>query len=221
MKRRGPHIVTVEDPVEYHMNGVEQIQVSAIRGYTFAEALRHILRHDPDVVMIGEIRDIETARIANKAALTGHIVLSTLHTNDAASAVTRLIDMGVEPYLLSTTLLGTMAQRLIRLNCSECVREEAADPELCKQLGVNGDEVFYRGAGCPSCNHSGYHGRIAVCELLPVTSAVRRLIVEGADSQRIKEAAMKDGMMTLTQHALKLAREGKTSLEEVYSIRLD
>jgi type IV pilus assembly protein PilB len=221
MKRRGPHIITVEDPVEYHMKGVEQIQVSAIRGYTFAEALKHILRHDPDVVMIGEIRDIETARIANKAALTGHIVLSTLHTNDAASAVTRLIDMGVEPYLLSTTLLGTMAQRLIRLNCSECVREEAPDPELCKQLGVREDEVFYRGAGCPSCNHTGYHGRIAVCELLPMTPMMRRLIVEGADSQTIKQAAMKEGMMTLTQHALAMAREGKTSLEEVYSIRLD
>ena len=221
LKRNSPHIITVEDPVEYHMQGVEQIQVLNSRGYTFAEALRHILRHDPDVVMVGEIRDVETARIANKAALTGHIVLSTLHTNDAASSITRLLDMGIEPYLLSATMLGGMAQRLVRLNCTHCAKPSSDEDEIRKELGVKKNEVFYRGTGCPSCNHTGYHGRIAVCELLPVSNEIRKLIMRGADTQQIKQQAIKDGMMTLTEHALQLAREGRTSLEEVYSIRLD
>ena len=221
LKHKGPHIITVEDPVEYHMKGVEQIQVSNIRGYTFAEALRHILRHDPDVVMIGEIRDLETARIANKAALTGHIVLSTLHTNDAASAIVRMVDMGIEPYLIGATLLGAMAQRLIRINCPHCLVEEEVDDFVRTDLGIGKDEVFHKGGGCPSCNNTGYHGRIAVCELLPTTPEIRRLINSGANAQAIKERAVEEGMVTLTQHALRLAREGKTSLEEVYSIRLD
>jgi len=221
LKRKSPHIITVEDPVEYHMQGVEQIQVLNARGYSFAEALRHILRHDPDVVMVGEIRDVETARIANKAALTGHIVLSTLHTNDAASSFTRLLDMGIEPYLLSTTMLGSMAQRLVRLNCPHCSVESNDEAEVRMELGVAEDEVFYRGAGCPSCSNTGYHGRLAVCELLPVTYKIRKLISDGADSQQIKQAAIDEGMVTLTEHALKLARQGRTSLEEVYAIRLD
>jgi len=221
LKRRSPHIITVEDPVEYHMQGVEQIQVLNARGYTFAEALRHILRHDPDVIMVGEIRDMETARIANKAALTGHIVLSTLHTNDAASSITRLLDMGVEPYLLSATMLGGMAQRLVRTNCQHCAHPIASDDVLYDEFGLSRDEVFYQGTGCPSCNHTGYHGRVAVCELLPVTAAIRRLIIKGAYAQEIKQAAIDEGMKTLTEHALDLAREGKISLEEVYAIRLD
>ncbi len=221
IKKSGPHIITVEDPVEYDMHGVEQIQILPIRGYTFAEALRHILRHDPDVIMIGEIRDLETARIANKAALTGHIVLSTLHTNDAASAITRLIDMGVEPYLLSATLLGTMAQRLVRLNCEHCKIEDEVDPEIRRDLGVGEQEKFYRGEGCLSCDFTGYHGRLAICELLPITNSMKKLITGGRDALELKEAAVKEGMTTLTQNAIKLAREGRTSLEEVYAIRLD
>jgi type IV pilus assembly protein PilB len=221
LKKKGPHIITVEDPVEYHMSGVEQIQILNARGYTFAESLRHILRHDPDVIMIGEIRDVETARIANKAALTGHTVLSTLHTNDAASSITRLLDMGIEPYLLSATMLGGMAQRLIRLNCTHCTKPAQADAEILEELGLSGDEVFYQGEGCPSCNNTGYHGRVAVCELLPVTNKIRRLMTAGVDAQTIKEAAVEEGMVTLTAHALELARQGKTSLEEVYSIRLE
>jgi len=221
IKKREPHIITVEDPVEYDMEGVEQIQVQPITGYTFAEALRHILRHDPDVVMIGEIRDLETGRIANKAALTGHLVLSTLHTNDAASTVTRLLDMGIEPYLLSSTLLGVMAQRLVRLNCPHCKDEEKVDPEIRTVLKIPEDQHFHRGAGCESCNFTGYHGRAAVTELLEITPKLASLINNSASTQEIKEAALMDGMVPLTQNALSLAREGRTSLEEVFAVRLE
>lgn len=221
MRKRGPHVITVEDPVEYQIDGVEQIQVAAQRGYTFAEALRHILRHDPDVIMIGEIRDQETARIANKAALTGHFVLSTLHTNDAASAVTRLMDMDVEPYLLSTTLLGSMAQRLLRLNCKHCLEDDPAPSSLRQRLKVSDEQVFKRGAGCPACNNSGYKGRVAVCELLVVTEEIRDLIAKGDDAKQIRDAARQQGMKSLTQNAMALARQGLTSLEEVYFTRIN
>jgi type IV pilus assembly protein PilB len=200
---------------------VEQVQISLVKGYTFAQALRQFLRHDPDVIMVGEIRDSETAQIANKAALTGHLVVSTLHTNDAASAITRLIDMGIEPYLLSATLLGTMAQRLVRLNCPNCKEEEKIHPHVREELGLGKDEVFYRGKGCMSCNFSGYHGRQAVCELLPVTPGLRELITAGKDAVSIKQKAIEEGMVTLTKNAIALAREGKTSIEEVYAVRLD
>lgn len=221
IRTRDPHIITVEDPVEYDMEGVEQIQINPATGYTFAEALRHILRHDPDVVMIGEVRDLETARIANKAALTGHLVLSTLHTNDAASTVTRLLDMGIEPYLLSSTLLGVMAQRLIRLNCTQCLQEEAIDEEVREVLQISPDEVFHRGTGCSACNYTGYHGRVAVTELLPITPEISSLINSNAGAPLIKETAVQQGMTTLTRNALALARTGKTSLEEVFAIRLE
>ncbi len=221
VRAREPHIITVEDPVEYDMEGVEQIQINPATGYTFAEALRHILRHDPDVVMIGEIRDLETAHIANKAALTGHLVLSTLHTNDAASTVTRLLDMGLEPYLLGSTLLGVLAQRLIRLNCPQCLEEEAVDEEVRSVLQVPAQEVFYRGAGCASCNYTGYRGRIAVSELLPITPEITALINSGASTQAIKDLAVQQGMTTLTRNAMALARTGKTSLDEVFAVRLE
>jgi type IV pilus assembly protein PilB len=221
MKQRGPHVITVEDPVEYQIDGVEQIQVASHRGYTFAMALRQILRHDPDVVMIGEIRDQETARIANKAALTGHFVLSTLHTNDAATAITRLVDMDVEPYLLSSTLLGSMAQRLLRLNCKHCLEDDPAPGSLRKRLGVTEDEVFKRGAGRPACNNTGYKGRVAVVELLPISEEIRALIARGADAKQIRDTAREQGMHTLTENALELARQGLTSLEEVYFTRIN
>jgi type IV pilus assembly protein PilB len=221
IKERNPHIITVEDPVEYDMEGINQIQISPAMGYTFAEALRHILRHDPDVIMVGEIRDLETARIANKAALTGHVMLSTLHTNDAASAITRLIDMGVEPYLLGSTLLGVMAQRLIRLNCSYCIAEEEVSAETRKMLGLGEDEVFYKGTGCNSCDNTGYHGRSAVCELLVVTPGMTTMINQGASSQEIKEEAIRQGMRSLIQNAVALARQKRTSIEEVLALRLD
>ncbi len=221
IRNRNPHIITVEDPVEYDMEGLEQIQVLPANGYTFAEALRHILRHDPDVIMVGEIRDLETARIANKAALTGHLVLSTLHTNDAASTVTRLIDMGVERYLLGSTLLGVMAQRLVRVNCPECREVEPADEQVRHALGVAEDETFFRGTGCQACQFTGYRGRQAVCELLEVTPTIADLIGQGATAQQIRNAAVEDGMHPLTENALTLARRGLTSLEEVFAVRLE
>ncbi len=221
IRRRNPHIITVEDPVEYDMDNIEQIQIAPIIGYNFAEALRHILRHDPDVIMVGEIRDIETARIANKAALTGHLVLSTLHTNDAASSVTRLIDMGVEPYLLSSTLLGVLAQRLLRLNCPHCKVEEQIEPDVRQALKLREDEIFYKGSGCNSCNNTGYHGRTVVSELLEITAPLAKLISSGANTQQIKSYAQQQGMKTLTQNAVELARSGETSIEEVFAVRLD
>lgn len=220
IRKKNPHIITVEDPVEYHIEGLEQIQTAAARGYTFAESLRHILRHDPDVIMVGEIRDTETVQIANKAALTGHLVLSTLHTNDAPSTVTRLTDMGVEPYLLSTTLLGVMSQRLVRLNCPHCV-EEAEETELRKALGIGKSGVYFRGKGCAACDFTGYHGRYAVCELLVITPEIRQLINDGATAQKIRELAIKQGMTPIVDSAMELARQARISLEEVYSLRLD
>ncbi len=218
VKQRNPHILTVEDPVEYDMEGVEQVQISLAKGYTFAEALRHFLRHDPDVIMVGEIRDEETAHIANKAALTGHLVFSTLHTNDAASTVTRLLDMGVESYLLSTTLLGVMAQRLIRVNCLECIVEEKIDSHIRETLKLDADEKFKHGEGCLKCHYTGYHGRTTVTELLSVNNEISRLIIEGRPAKEIVELAVSQGMRTLQQNGLELARKGITSIEEVYAL---
>ena len=215
VRKRNVHLLTVEDPVEYDMDGVEQVQISLVKGYTFAQALRQFLRHDPDVIMVGEIRDSETAHIANKAALTGHLVFSTLHTNDAVSTVTRLTDMGVEPNLLSSTLLGVMAQRLIRLNCTNCQEEEEVDPLVRQRLGLGKNEKFYHGKGCDSCNQMGYRGRVTVCEILAVTPEVAQLINDGAPSQKIQEAASAQGMTRLGDNAVALARQGKTSIAQV------
>lgn len=221
IRKTNPHIITVEDPVEYHIDGIEQIQTASSRGYTFAESLRHILRHDPDVIMVGEIRDTDTVQIANKAALTGHLVLSTLHTNDAPSTITRLTDMGVEPYLLSSTLLGVMSQRLVRLNCSHCIEEVKGDEVLRKALGIGKTGVFFHGKGCAACNFTGYHGRYAVCELLVITPEIRKLINDGATAQKIRETAIKQGMVPIVDNALELAKQARISLEEVYSLKLD
>lgn len=221
IRKRNPHILTVEDPVEYDMDGIEQVQVASDRGYTFAAVLRNFLRHDPDVIMVGEIRDEETAAVANKAALTGHLVLSTLHTNDAAGTVTRLVEMGVEPYLLSSTLLGVMAQRLVRVNCPHCVEEEGIEPSLRKALNIGPTEMFYRGKGCPACNFVGHHGRMTVCELLYVTPEITEAINNGKTMQDILRIAVSQGMTRLTENALTLARQGKTSIEEVLAVRID
>lgn len=221
VKKRDVHLLTVEDPVEYDMDGVEQVQISVVKGYTFAQALRQFLRHDPDVIMVGEIRDTETAQIANKAALTGHLVFSTLHTNDAASTVTRLVDMGIENYLLSSTLLGVMAQRLVRVNCPQCLAEEKIEPYIRQALKLRPEDKFYRGKGCEACNQSGYRGRMTVCELLSVTPEIAQLINDHAPTQRIHEAAIASGMMPLGENALALARTGKTSIEEVFGVQLE
>jgi type IV pilus assembly protein PilB len=221
LRGRAVNIVTVEDPVEYRLGGMGQIQVNRVPGYGFARALKHILRHDPDVIMIGEIRDRETARIAIESALTGHLVLSTLHTNDAIGAVNRLVDMGIEPYLVASALNGVIAQRLVRCNCPQCIAPEPLAQYVRARLRVASGEGFRKGAGCEQCNHSGYQGRAAVYELLLVSPELRRLIVQGASVDEMRMLALDQGLRPLTQQALRRAREGMTSLEEVYRVRLE
>jgi len=218
---RNLNIITVENPVEYHIEGIEQIQVNTVPGYTFAEALRHILRHDPDVIMIGEIRDFETAKIAVESALTGHLVLSTLHTNDAPGAITRLLEMGIDSFVINGALLGVFAQRLVRRNCPHCLVEEKPDRLVRRALDVAPDEVFYEGAGCDNCHNTGYKGRLAVYELVKVSDEMRLLIESQASTDKIKAQAIKDGMVPLTENALQRAREKTTSLEEAYRVRLN
>jgi len=214
------NVITVEDPVEYRIDGITQIQVNQQTGYSFARALRHILRHDPDVIMVGEIRDEETAKMAVESALTGHLVLSTLHTNDAASTVTRLIEIGIAPYLVNSALIGVLAQRLVRCNCQHCAVEEQVDPAIRKVLGVSGDEIFYKSEGCDLCHGTGVSGRMAVYELLVMTPPLRHLLAQRVPSDSIAEQAVQDGMTPLTQSALKLARSGRIPLSEVYRVRL-
>ncbi len=216
----GNNIITVEDPVEYHVDGLMQIQVNPNIDYTFARALRHILRHDPDIIMVGEIRDLETARMAVESSLTGHIVLSTLHTNSAATSVTRLVEMGIPPYLVNTSLLAILAQRLVRRNCQYCIAEENISPDILEILGVDPEEKFFRGVGCDHCNKTGYFGRMAVYELLTVTDGLRRLIRPETEAVDIEQQAISDGMVSLTQMALQAAREHKTSIAEVFRVRL-
>lgn len=220
IRKTNRNIITVEDPVEYHIEGITQIQVSQSIDYTFARALRHILRHDPDVIMVGEIRDVETAKMAVESSLTGHIVLSSLHTNSAATSVTRLLEMGIDSYLVNASLLGILAQRLVRKNCTHCLAEESIEPHIREALHVKPEEVFYRGKGCEHCHMTGYHGRVAVYELLVVTPSLRTLIVPNANAADIENQAIIDGMVPLTQMALNIARERKTSIEEVFRIRL-
>ncbi len=213
------NIVTVEDPVEYQLSGINQVAVKADVGLGFAEALRSILRQDPDIVMIGEIRDNETADIAVKAALTGHQVLSTLHTNDAAGAIARLDDMGIEPFLISSSVILTCAQRLVRRICPNCREEFAPEPEILAKLNIEDDgTVFYRGAGCSRCKGRGYVGRAAILEVLPVSESVRRLIIKRASAAVIKNQAISEGMKTLRMVGIEKAREGITTLEEILHV---
>lgn len=221
IRNTGVNIITVEDPVEYQIDGIRQIQVRSAIGYTFARALRHILRHDPDVIMVGEIRDQETAIMASESALTGHLVLSTLHTNSAASTITRLLEIGIAPYLVNATLIGVLAQRLARRNCSHCLTDEKVPDHVLEALGLDHHESFKVGAGCDKCNGRGFAGRIAVYELLEVTPGLRHLIQPGAAAQDIEERAISDGMRPLTEGALELARKGTISLAEVYRVRLE
>ena len=217
------NIVTVEDPIEYELNGVNQVSVRNDIGLDFASALRSILRQDPDIVMVGEIRDNETADIAVKAALTGHQVLSTLHTNDAAGAITRLDDMGIEPFLISSSILMTCAQRLVRKICTNCREEFMPEPEIFTRLGVEAkpETVFYRGSGCDRCKGRGYLGRLAIIEALTVTEAVRRLIMKRASAAVIKNQAVTEGMKTLRMAGIDKALEGQTTLEEVLRVAAD
>jgi type IV pilus assembly protein PilB len=214
------NIVTVEDPIEYELAGVNQVAARPDIGLDFSSALRSILRQDPDIVMVGEIRDNETADIAVKAALTGHQVLSTLHTNDAAGAITRLDDMGIEPFLISSSILMTCAQRLIRRVCANCREEFVPEPEILEKLAVADpkDAVFYHGTGCDRCKGRGYFGRLALIEVLPVTEAIRRLIIKRASASVIKNQAVSEGMKTLRQVGIDKALEGVTTLEEVWRV---
>jgi type II secretory ATPase GspE/PulE/Tfp pilus assembly ATPase PilB-like protein len=214
-------ILTIEDPVEYELPGVAQIPVRPSRNFTFATGLRAILRQDPDVVMVGEIRDSETAEIAIRAALTGHQVFSTLHTNDATGAVTRLLDMGIEAFLLASSLEGVLAQRLVRRICPQCRVEAKVTPAIRERLEALSDRrldgVFFRGAGCEECRGTGYRGRTGIFELLPIGSELKELILQKHSSAELKAAAQK-GMITMHQDALQKAAAGMTSLEEILRV---
>ncbi|MCK4913161.1 MAG: type II secretion system ATPase GspE [Planctomycetes bacterium] len=220
------NILTVEDPIEYQLPGVGQMQVKPKINLTFANCLRHILRQDPDVIMIGEIRDAETAEIAIQASLTGHLVLSTLHTNDSASAITRLIDMGIEPYLISSSVIAVMAQRLVRIICPQCKRP-CSPQEQAVSLWSENEKIsaagkkFYKGIGCKNCLESGYLGRTGIFELLAIDDDIRELIIKRQGSHIIKEAAVQKGMGTLREDGLRKAFAGETTIEEVCRVTQD
>jgi general secretion pathway protein E len=214
-------LFTVEDPIEYQLEGVNQIQVKPQIGLTFAHVLRSILRQDPDIIMVGEMRDLETAQIAVQAALTGHLVLSTLHTNSAAATVTRLLDMGVEDYLVTSTVNGVLAQRLVRKLCPHCREPYRVLPALASEIGLDtamDETLLYRAKGCEHCLGSGYFGRVAVLEFLPLTDALRMLVHERATAQKIQEAATEAGMISMYHDGLRKARQGVTSLDEVIRV---
>lgn len=214
-------IITVEDPIEYQIDGLVQIRARPDIGYGFPTALKHILRHDPDVIFIGEIRDEETAKIAIESALTGHLVLSTLHTNSAVQTITRLVEIGIPPYLVAATLAGVLAQRLARRNCPSCKAPEVVPEEMRKLLGVSPEERFWRGTGCDSCGGTGYKGRIATYELLDMSPALRGLVTRGGTIDELEAEAVRGGMTKLVVQAVDLARAGTISLDEVMRVRLD
>jgi general secretion pathway protein E/type IV pilus assembly protein PilB len=213
-------IVTVEDPIEYQVRGINQIQVSEKTGLTFSVGLRSILRHDPDVVLIGEIRDQETARIAVQASLTGHLVFSTLHTNDAPSALTRLVEMGVEPYLVASSLEGVLAQRLVRVLCPNCKSEDHSDKAaaLKDTFNIPAAVPIFQPVGCAECRNTGFHGRHAVFEMMSLNQKLRQHILQNCSSGELKELAIKDGMTTLSHDGWRLVREGITTPDEVLRV---
>ncbi|MCA9398642.1 MAG: Flp pilus assembly complex ATPase component TadA [Candidatus Omnitrophica bacterium] len=218
------NIITVEDPVEYKMAGINQTAINNRAGYHFATAIRHILRHDPDVIMVGEIRDTETADIAIRAALTGHLVMSTLHTNSAAAAITRLVDMGIEPFLIQSALIGVIAQRLVRRLCPHCKEEYEPDQEIRDQIKKFAGEEFHgtlaRPKGCKECFQLGYRGRVAIYEILTINDTIRKLILKSADEGEIVQAATITGMKTLRSDGMKKALEKVTTIEEVLQATL-
>jgi general secretion pathway protein E len=212
------NIVTIEDPVEIQLKGVGQIEVNPKIGLTFASGLRSILRQDPNVILIGEIRDLETAEIAIQASLTGHLVFSTLHTTDAAGAITRLVDMGVEPFLVGSSLVAVLAQRLVRVLCTDCREGYTASAEELRELGVRIPDKplrVFRAKGCSACNYTGYHGRRGIFELMLVTDEIRALITQNIDSKTIKKTATRSGMRTLRGDGALKVLQGHTSVAEV------
>lgn len=216
------NILTVEDPVEYQMAGIGQVQVKDKIGLSFAAALRSFLRQDPDIIMIGETRDAETAQIAVQAALTGHLVISTLHTNSAPASITRLLDMGVEPYLIASSVILIVAQRLVRKLCENCKKTYIPPEELLKSIGLTAAEAknitFYQPIGCEQCNKTGYRGRLAIFEMMRMTNAIAQLTMERSDTMRIRKQAVADGMILLIQDGVAKIKEGKTSIDEVLSV---
>ena len=213
-------IITIEDPIEYQLRGVNQIQVNEKSGLTFGRGLRSILRHDPDVILIGEIRDAETAQIAVQASLTGHLVFSTLHTNDAAGACTRLVDMGVEPYLVASSLEAVLAQRLVRVLCKQCkeVDDSPTAQTFKARLGIPASHPTYRSVGCRECRNTGFHGRHAIYEWMDSSNEIRQLILRNASTDEIRDAGRRDGMRTLAEDGWRLVRQGVTTVEEVLSV---
>ncbi|MFZ0928093.1 MAG: type IV-A pilus assembly ATPase PilB [Syntrophobacteraceae bacterium] len=219
LNKTSQNISTAEDPIEYNLSGINQVQVHESIGLTFAAALRAFLRQDPDIIMVGEIRDFETAEIAVKAALTGHLVLSTLHTNDAPSTINRMLNMGVEAFLVASAVNLVIAQRLVRRVCSECKVVEHVPPETLLDLGLLDEELgtftCYRGKGCPACNDTGYRGRIALYEVMPLHDQIRELVLMGASAAEIKKESIRLGMTTLRRSGINKLKEGTTSIEEV------
>ena len=213
------NIMTAEDPVEYDLMGINQVNIREEIGLTFAEALRSFLRQDPDIVMVGEIRDKETAEIAIRAALTGHLVLSTLHTNDTAATIARLEDMGIPPYMIASSLILILAQRLVRRICKKCKEEYTPHPDELKIFGLNPEEeenkVFYRGKGCLQCGNTGYKGRVGIFEVLPITPTIRRMIVEGETVDKIRDKGIEEGMKLLRHDGIEKAKAGITTLQEI------
>lgn len=216
-------IITIEDPIEYQLRGINQIQVSEKAGLTFAKGLRSILRHDPDVILIGEIRDQETAQIAVQASLTGHLVFSTLHTNDAPGALTRLVDMGVEPYLVASSLEAVLAQRLVRVLCPHCKQEDTspAATSFKAQVGIPLNAPIYAAVGCRECRQTGYFGRRAVFEWMNTSAEIRQLILKNASSDQLRDAARRSGMRALAEDGWRLVRNGVTTAEEVLRVTKD
>ena len=218
------NIITIEDPVEYKLSGYSQIEVKPKVGLTFANALRSVLRQDPDVIMVGEMRDTETAQIAIQSALTGHLVFSTVHTNSAPATITRLIDMGIEPFLVSSSIIGVLAQRLVRRICSDCRKSYQPHPEQLRELGIKEvsfrklDRRFFRGEGCDNCRQTGYRGRIGIHELLVMSEGVKNTILESSDSDTIKKQGLKEKMITLRRDGVNKILHGLTTAEEILSI---
>ena len=225
LNKESENIITAEDPVEYNFMGINQVQMHEEIGLTFASSLRSFLRQDPDIIMVGEIRDFETAQIAIQAALTGHMVLSTVHTNDAPGTVSRLIDMGVEPFLISSAVILILAQRLARKVCMECREPIKVHPQLLMDLGVSPDEVknfpVYRGKGCPICNGTGYKGRIGLYEVMPMREEVKELVLARASTSEIKKEAIRLGMKTLRSSGILKVKEGVTTIEEILRTTMD
>ncbi|MBI2370635.1 MAG: Flp pilus assembly complex ATPase component TadA [Deltaproteobacteria bacterium] len=212
------NIITLEDPVEYELPMIRQSQINVRAGLTFSTGLRSILRQDPDIIFVGEIRDAETLEMSVRAALTGHLVFSTLHTNDSAGAVPRMVDLGVEPFLLSSSLIAVLAQRLVRRICSGCKALAQPDPELLKKAGLAeraGNLTFYEGKGCQACRNTGFRGRLGIFEVFAVTPAIARVIQERGDSATLRRLAQREGMRTMFEDGLRKVLAGLTTLEEV------